>query len=380
MKKTKIAFCLRDMRIGGAEACLIRTLDELVKRDDLEIIVVTYVPVCEPVYKQWFAAHENVKTYALYPCRWLGTNLAHFFMWRIVQHGLRDLYRGMCRRLFGLRDFSDVDVWIDYYEFGFAAELKNIQKPKITWWHSSINKFNRGDNIKYIADYDKMITLTDDFTNEFCKLYPDAKNKVTRIYNPVDIAGVREMATRGDTAPVKDYFVTVARLQPDKDVETTLRAFNEFWIKNKRPDIHLVIVGGGSLDSHFRSIAASLPAAKKIIFTGALSNPFGFMAGARANILSSYSEGLPTVLIEGAIVGTLNISSNCKNGPREILLDGAGGILFTPGNVSELASAMTAVYKNEVPIDDMIMASTNALLRFDAKTVVGEIMNVIKNI
>lgn len=31
MKKIKIAFCLRDMQVGGVESVLLRTLDELQK-------------------------------------------------------------------------------------------------------------------------------------------------------------------------------------------------------------------------------------------------------------------------------------------------------------------------------------------------------------
>ncbi len=381
MKKKKIAFCLRDMRIGGAEACLIRTLDKLVLRDDIEIVVITYVPVSEPVYKQWFDAHPIVKTYALYPCKWLGTNLAHFFLWRIGQHLLRDIYRGMCRRIFGLNQFADVDVWVDYYEFGFAPELKNIHRPKITWWHSSINKFKRNkNNIRYLSEYDKMVVLTNDFCDEFCATYPDFSNKIVRIYNPIDTDKIREMANKKTNIGVKKYFVTVTRLQPDKDVATTLHAFNKFWIDNNCPDVHLVVVGGGDMETHFRDVAASLPAGKNITFTGAVSNPFGIMAGACANILSSYSEGLPTVLIEGAIVGTLNISSNCKNGPREILMDGAGGILYTPGDVNALAMAMGDVYNKNVPIQKMINVSTKNLSRFDATTIVQDIMNMIQKI
>ena len=93
MKKIKIAFCVRDMKIGGVESVLIRTLDELVKNKHLELFVVTYAKVKEPVYLDWFAAHPNVHLFTLYPSRWLGTDLAHFFLLRLIQHWCRDVYR-----------------------------------------------------------------------------------------------------------------------------------------------------------------------------------------------------------------------------------------------------------------------------------------------
>lgn len=80
-----------------------------------------------------------------------------------------------------------------------------------------------------------------------------------------------------------------------------------------------------------------MPFVKRIVFTGALNNPYGIMRGAIANILSSESEGLPTLLLESVALGVPCISSKCKNGPREILLNGRGGLLFETGDANALA-------------------------------------------
>ena len=39
----KIAFCLRDMQLGGVESVLIRTLDNFIADKNLDVTVVTYV-------------------------------------------------------------------------------------------------------------------------------------------------------------------------------------------------------------------------------------------------------------------------------------------------------------------------------------------------
>ena len=52
------------------------------------------------------------------------------------------------------------------------------------------------------------------------------------------------------------------------------------------------------------------------------------MRNARAFILSSLWEEPGIVLIESALNNLFIISSNCKNGPREFLDNGKGGILF----------------------------------------------------
>ena len=339
MKKIKIAFCVRDMKIGGVESVLIRTLDELVKNKHLELFVVTYAKVKEPVYLDWFAAHPNVHLFTLYPSRWLGTDLAHFFLLRLIQHWCRDVYRWWLRLLHGLRGAGDIDLYVDYYNFSFNSEFKNVRKPKIAWWHASINTFVSGKYIRYMKNYDMMVALTDGFTDEFKKIYPEYADKVMRIYNPLDLKSV---AAASDVAvrPRGKYFSCVSRLYADKDIPT---------------------VG------------------KNIIFTGPLANPFGYMRGAMANILSSFSEGLPTVLVESAAVGRVNIASDCKNGPREILFDGAGGLLFRPGNADELAACMSDVYNEKINVRKMQKLAREGLARFDADVISEQILALIKS-
>lgn len=139
----------------------------------------------------------------------------------------------------------------------------------------------------------------------------------------------------------------------------------------------MVFVGDGNWKKRYIMIANSLSAKNQFVFMGALSNPFGVMKGALANILSSFGEGLPTVLIESMIVGTINIASDCKCGPREILLDGRAGLLFEPGNISQLSKCMENVYNKKLDEKYMISNATKSLNSFESKTIVKEIISLI---
>lgn len=376
-KKTRVAFCLRDMQIGGVESVAIRTFEQLINRDDLDISFVSYVKITEPVYAQWFANHPQVKQYVLYPCPWLGTKLKRFCVLRIGQHLMRDLYRWGRRVFFRHKILSDVDVVVDYYDFGFVSELKRVKVKKIAWWHSSITKFLSKNYVKNLRYYDLFVTLTDGFVDEFKECWPEYAHKVARLYNPVDVDGIRNRANVAEPVDMGNYFVSVARLSADKDIETVLRAFDKFWTINNQPDVKMVFVGGGDIEK-YRTIANGYGAAKNIEFVGAQPNPFGFMRGAMAHILSSHSEGLPTVLIEAMATGTLNISSNCKNGPREILLDGDAGLLFQPGNAEQLAQHMTDVWRGVVPVKKMIDVATKSLPRFESVLIAPEVVERLK--
>lgn len=377
-KKIKVVFCLRDMQLGGVESVLVRTLEQLIKRDDLDISFVSYVKITEPVYAEWFASHPEIKTFVLYPCSWLGTNLRRFFLVRFFQHIMRDAYRGMRRMFIKSRVLYGADVIVDYYDFGFRKELRRMSAKRVAWWHSSINKFLANPSYaKYVKNYDVFVTLTDGFVDEFKKRWPHHKKKIVRVYNPVDINDVNRRIAMATIPNYGKYFVSVARLSGDKDIETVLRAFDIFWKNNYQPDVYMVFVGGGDINK-YRAIADKLDSGEKIVFVGPQKNPFGFMRGAIAHILSSHSEGMGVVLIESMLAGTLNIASDCKNGPREILLNGDAGLLFEPGNADALAIHMEDVWKKKVPVNQIIEKATQSCDRFEAENIVPNVIKVIK--
>lgn len=380
MRKKTIAICLRDMQIGGAEAVAIRMLDALLAEKKFNIVLITYVNLSVPMYRDWFRNHPEIKHYVLYPSKIFGTRLAHFFLWRLFQHAGRSIYRGLRRCAINENSFPDVDIFIDFYDFGFYPELRKINRPKIAWWHSSITKFMNGDYAQYLADYDRFVMLTNGAMTEVQSKYPSVADKVLRIYNPIDISGVRTRAADAPMGVRGKYFCAVARLSRDKDIETILRAFDMFWNNAGQPDVKMVFVGDGDRADDFKALAASLSAANQFVFAGMQSNPFGYMKGAIAHILSSHSEGLPTVLIEASAVSTLNIASDCRNGPCEILMDGAGGMLFTPGDAVGLAQCMIDAWENPSQMAKKIEKATDGLIRFDVKTIVPQINDLISGL
>ena len=379
MSVVTVAFCLRDMKVGGVESVFIRTLENLLKFKDIKIKFISYVKIKEPLYENWFRKHPEIETNVLYPCKWLGTNLNHFFLVRLFQHPLRDFYRWFKRVFINKKYFKDVDIFIDYYNFSFYEELKKIQKPKITWWHSSVDVFISGDYINYMKNYDKLVALTDGFIKEFNNKWPEYKDKIIRIYNPIDIKDIYKKAKVADKPKEKKYFVCLSRLYADKDINTLINAFNDFWLENKKPEVTLFIIGDGSFAKRYKEYANSLPVKNNIIFTGTMPNPFGYMKNSIANILSSRSEGLPTVLIEANALNIFNISSDCRNGPSEILLNGKAGFLFEPGNVYQLKKCLSIVWNKKVDTRKMVKKAYDSLNRFDANKITKQIIKLIRS-
>lgn len=374
MKKKCVAFCLRDMQLGGVESVLVRTLDDLSRDKNFDITVVSFVDIAEPQWVDWFRNHPNIKHIVLYPSKYFGTRMPRFFLWRVIKHACRDIYR-FCLRGRAIRYLSNFDTVVDYHDFGFYAEFKKLSAPKkIAWFHSSINVFVRRKFVNQLNVYDNVVVLTDDCANELKTLYPQYADKFVRLYNPIEAENIKLKST--EKCPVRgEYFCSVARMSYDKDIKTLLNAFDIFWKKHK--SVKLVLVGGGDKQEVFEKHADTLASRKNILFVGAQKNPYPYIKNAVANILSSYGEGFALVLVESQILGVLNIASNCKYGPREILLNGAGGLLFVPGDVNALAKHMINVYENATDVKKMITQSTRELKRFNKTEIVRQIKSLI---
>ena len=215
--------------------------------------------------------------------------------------------------------------------------------------------------------------------NDFKQRYPQYAAMVHRIYNPVDVNEICNAATDAPVFPGK-YFVQVSRLSVGKDIPTLLAAYQKFWHDNNRPDVKLVIVGDGPMGEQWRADARQMDCADNIVFVGTVTNPFGYIKNAIANIFATEFEGFGMVVVEGAALRTLNIAADCTYGPREILLNGRGGLLFDVGDADALGECMSRVYRGDVDVRAMTDAAADGLARFEVKNIVDQILSLVRTV
>lgn len=130
---------------------------------------------------------------------------------------------------------------------------------------------------------------------------------------------------------------TAGRLVAVKDHSTLLSAFA--LLLADRP-ARLVIFGEGPLHAALRAEADALGVGGRVLLPGYVSNPAACYAVADLFVLSSESEGFGNVLIEAMEAGVPVVSTDAPHGPREILADGAYGLLVPVGDATALADAM----------------------------------------
>lgn len=169
--------------------------------------------------------------------------------------------------------------------------------------------------------------------------------------------------------------IGVGRLALPKGFDTLIRAFA---ILQKKIDARLVILGEGDKREELNDMINELNLQNKVWMPGYEKNPYRFIKKSDLFVLSSLFEGLPNVLIEALALGVPCVSTRCKSGPREILLEGRGGYLVDVGNAQQMADAMEKALVDKKNTEQMLQTAMNMLYRFTPQEVGKQYLEVIE--
>jgi glycosyltransferase involved in cell wall biosynthesis len=138
--------------------------------------------------------------------------------------------------------------------------------------------------------------------------------------------------------------LSIGRLAPQKMFGRLVRAHAE--LKKQGLRHHLVILGEGPQREQLEADIMRLQATETVFLPGHVLNPDAWLRRATVFALCSDYEGLPLVLIEALQEGLPIVSMDCPAGPREILQDGAAGLLTPKGDESAFQSALARLLQS----------------------------------
>ena len=201
------------------------------------------------------------------------------------------------------------------------------------------------------------------------------------IYNPLNTNEIIQKSKKRSlsifNSNKKIKILNIGRFVDQKDQITLLRSLN--YIKN---DINYeaVIVGKGILKASLKNYIIKNKLKDKVKLINFVENPYNYIKQADLFILTSKFEGLPNVLLEALVLKKFSISSNCRTGPKEILLNGKGGLLFKVGNSKELSKKIIYYSKNKNKCNKLLKNAINNLYRFDYKKNLEKYYNLIMSV
>lgn len=179
---------------------------------------------------------------------------------------------------------------------------------------------------------DRIVGVSHDAT-ELCRRDdPFAKSRMQVIWNGID---VKRFAFSGPSR--KPVAISVARLSPEKDFGTLLRATQ--LVVRDYPDFRLRIVGDGRERGSLETLRQQLGLEAHVEFLGERHDVPQLLAQAGFFVSSSKSEGISLTLLEAMAIG-LPIVATSVGGNPEIVLDGQTGRLVPSESPEQLAAAM----------------------------------------
>ena len=132
----------------------------------------------------------------------------------------------------------------------------------------------------------------------------------------------------------KNLIIGIGRLTRQKNFLLLINAFKKILIKY--PNYHLILLGEGEQKQILKEEAKKLEIQDKISFLGYQKNVYKYLLNADCFLLTSLWEDPGFVILEAALSNTVIISSDCPNGPNEILSNGKSGFLFKNNDETDL--------------------------------------------
>ncbi len=157
-------------------------------------------------------------------------------------------------------------------------------------------------------------------------------DRICTIWNGIDLAAFPFHGPRPDGPAV-----VVARLSPEKDIQTLLLAVS--LVVRQLSAFKLRVVGDGPCRESLETLAAELRLRANVQFVGETRDVSGHLRQASMFVLPSLTEGLSLTLLEAMATG-LPVVATRVGGNAEVVVEGETGLLVDPADPGLMASAI----------------------------------------
>jgi len=329
-EKKKILIRIGSLRHGGAEKVLVTFLKNIPKdKYEIDLLLNLYSGKYLPEVPKW------INILHLHKGEMITTNRPH----EIPRKMARVLHEKTLKKFPNL--LYNKKLKGKKYDIEFAAihgmrdeilgsPLKSSKK--IVWIHNDLSEVKgyTNDEIKKFFGFDKIMVISEKIEQLFQSLSKNdiEKNKIARIYNPLDTEEFLAKAEKttinynfDNTIPT---FVSVGTIFPQKGFDRLLRVHKKLLDEGFQHKV--LIVGDGYDFENIKKLKSELGVDATATMLGFTDNPYPYFNNADFYILSSRYEGFPTVLFE-AITLKKKIISTEVSGAKEMLNDGKLGLI-----------------------------------------------------
>jgi glycosyltransferase involved in cell wall biosynthesis len=246
-----------------------------------------------------------------------------------------------------------------------STPLANSSHPRLwTWLYRRLYK-----------RADKVVCFSDSLIDEMFGKFNVPRQKMVRIYNPVDIQNVRKLAESGGNPYLGPgpHLVAAGRLSPEKGFDLLLAAMS--LLRERLPHADLTILGEGPLAGELAAQAERLGLGECVCFAGFRQNPWPYFKHATTLVLPSRYEGLPNVVLEALALETPVVAFDCPGALRELQAGCPGLVTVPPEDPEALAEAIVSVCS--VPAAARVRNASAILEKFDVAQIVSQYSDLL---
>lgn len=225
-----------------------------------------------------------------------------------------------------------------------------------------------------VSKADAIVGVSDGVVQGIRKYLPKAK-KIKRIYNPCIDENTIKTNSRLDKYKNKSpVCISIGRLDENKNHILQIKAIEQ--IKKDYPNIYLIICGEGKLHEYLLNEIKNRNLSNNIELVGFINDLNPFYNSADLFLFSSKSEGFGNVLAESLSYGLSVVSTNCPDGPEEILDKGKYGFLSNNNDLDDFIRQVYNALKNPIDKESLIERSRE----FESIKIANEYLELISQL
>lgn len=317
------------MQMGGAEKALSDTLNYLKDYCEIDLYLL------EPIGSLMQTLPSDINVHRM------KKNIFGYILFRFIPFYRKKIVNKIANK-------KDYYAAFGYMEGRCGTWVSDINKKikKIAWIHNDVSKFNIGISENEIKDsynkLDKIICVSKQAKDIFCKQYGISRKKVDVIYNFINEKEILEKSKQEKIKNNVYTFVNVAKMRDQKRQDRLVKAAK--YLKDLGYNFKIQLIGDGPNLQKIINLVKELDVEDKVEVLGLKTNPYPYVKAADFFVLSSYMEGYGIVIKESLLLKTKVLTTDIT-GPREILEDGKFGIIV-PNDDDSIKYKMKEILDN----------------------------------
>lgn len=283
------------------------------------------------------------------------------------------------RRVLAGKEFDTIVSYLEGPAMKAHCFVRNHGRRHVSWVHANleVNHWSafmfrdKYEEARLYAGMDELVFVSAGARDAFCRLM-NVDVSMTVVPNVIDRDEIVRRANEEEIVTDRFTIVNVGRLETQKRHDRLLQV--ACLLKEKGLDFRLWLLGGGALEESMKRMCSEFGLDGCVEFMGFRSNPYPYMRAADMFLLTSDTEGWPTVVCEALSLG-LPVVSTRVTGAEELLADNVG--VLTSMDANEIADKVYALATDTETLAGYACRSLERGRAFDPDEVLRKIYSVI---